>query len=195
MRDLLTYLAGTPADGRWRQWQIQLIGGSANNILYRATSSDSDLAVKFTIRDARGRARREYNALQALEQAGPDVAPRPVLLDENSYALPVVVQSWLDGVVTAEPPQSDDEWRQLVGHYAAIHTVTPDKVSVHLETAVINFDSVTAGRRHIQQQVAAIPAKSQPASLKTLLSRLNHSPLLPFPRSPVPSIPLPRRCQ
>ena len=80
----------------------------------------------------------------------------------------MVVQSWLDGVVTADPPPSDDEWRQLVGHYAAIRTVTPDKVSLHLETAVINFDSVTTGRRHIQQQGAAIPAKSQPASLKTL---------------------------
>jgi len=56
VRDLLTYLAGTPVDGRWCQWQIQRLGGSANNILYWATSSDSDLAVKFTIRDARSRA-------------------------------------------------------------------------------------------------------------------------------------------
>lgn len=68
MRDLLTYLAGTPVDGRWCQWQIQRLGGSANNILYRATSSDSDLAVKFTIRDARSRARREYNALLGLDR-------------------------------------------------------------------------------------------------------------------------------
>ena len=76
MRDLLTYLASIPAGGRWRQWRVQRIGGSANNIFYRATGSDSDLAVKFTIRDARGRAHREYNALEALRQAGLDVAPQ-----------------------------------------------------------------------------------------------------------------------
>jgi hypothetical protein len=172
MKPLLTYLANTPADGRFRQWRVMRIGGSANNILYRATSGEADLAVKFTIRDARRRARREYHALIALREVGLDVAPRPILLDETSYAQPVVVQSWLGGRVTADPPQADDEWRQLIAHYATLASITPDKVTAPIETAVINFANAAEGHTYIQKLLSALPANHQPPILPHLIQKL-----------------------
>ncbi len=173
MHDLLTYLAENVTSGdagawHWHEWRLQLIGGGANNMLFRATSSAADLAVKFTIRDGRRRAWREYRALAALQQAGLELAPQPLLFDEDRYLLPVVVQRWVAGPVTAVPPQTDADWESLVAHYAAIHTVTPANVDLSLEEAVINFDSVAAAGTAIQQQVDCIPSSARPASLQRL---------------------------
>src|SRR5829696_8910504 len=95
------------ADGEWRDWQIARVAGAGNNLLFRATSGAHDLAIKFTIRDARDRAGREYTALLALQQAGLAVAAVPLWLDRDSYAQPVVVQSWLEGAVLRAPPEDD----------------------------------------------------------------------------------------
>ena len=59
-------------------WQITRVAGAGNNLLFRATSTAHDLAIKFTIRDARDRAGREYAALLALQQAGLGIAPLPL---------------------------------------------------------------------------------------------------------------------
>jgi hypothetical protein len=83
----------------WQGWTINCIDGGANNLLYRATNPHSDLAVKFTVRDERDRAGREYGALLALQQAGLWIAPQPVWLERERYAQPVVVQTWLNGDV------------------------------------------------------------------------------------------------
>ena len=68
VRPLLEYLASGvhQADGQWEAWQITRIVGGFNNLLYRATGSWGDLAIKFSIRDNRDRASREYSALLAL---------------------------------------------------------------------------------------------------------------------------------
>src|SRR6478736_319694 len=92
------------ADGEWRDWQITRVAGAGNNLLYRATNITNDLAIKFTIRDERNRAGREYAALLALQQAGLAIAPEPLWLDRDSYAQPVVVQGWLAGTALAAPP-------------------------------------------------------------------------------------------
>ena len=54
LRPLLDHLAASaPASAAdWQDWRITPIGGGANNRLYRATSDQADLAIKFTIRDA-----------------------------------------------------------------------------------------------------------------------------------------------
>ena len=54
---LLDHLAAAApaAARRWRDWRVERIAGGANNLLYRATGRDADLAIKFTIRDARDR--------------------------------------------------------------------------------------------------------------------------------------------
>src|SRR5262245_1209596 len=124
---LLDYLASSDAidKAEWREWRIARVAGAGNNLLFRATSAAPDLAVKFTIRDARDRAGREHAALLALRQAGLMIAPAPLWLDRDRYAQPVVVQSWLDGTVLRAAPASDDEWQRLLDHYLTIHTLTP----------------------------------------------------------------------
>ena len=42
----------------WKGWWLEPFGGGRNNLLYRATSSLGDLALKFTVRDSRDRAGR-----------------------------------------------------------------------------------------------------------------------------------------
>jgi aminoglycoside phosphotransferase (APT) family kinase protein len=189
MQDLLRFLAEQrPEGGRFHDWQFQRVSGSANNLLYQATNDTADLAIKFTIRDARHRARREYQALLALQEAGVDLAPQPIWLDESSYPLPVVVQSWVAGEVTAAPPQTDAAWQLLIEHYARIAQVAPERVTGPLGMAVMNFTSIRHAQQHIQQQLASIPHTERPASLQKLLSCLSAaaSPLC----SPAPSLAL-----
>ena len=181
MYDLIEHLATFPENGRFQSYTYQRIAGSANNILYRATNEVHDLAVKFTVRDARNRARREFNALLALESCEPDIAPRPVYLNEARYAQPVVVQTWLNGEVTAVPPQTDADWQQLISHYATLSTITPEKVDVDLETAVMSMRSLQGGLDQIQWQLDQIPKLHRPAMLTNLLLALPTSPPSNFP--------------
>jgi len=170
---LLDYLAqgGQPLSFEWQGWRVAQIGGGANNLLYRAGGVMGDFAVKFTIRDRRDRAGREYLALLALSQAGLPLAARPVLLERRRYAQPVVVQGWLEGEVMAGPPDSTAEWQSLVAHYAAIHSFRPDQTRLSLPPAFLNAGSVGAGRALVARQVAHIPESARPASLRRLLGR------------------------
>ncbi len=170
MDEIVAYLANSPADGEWYGWQILRINGSANNILYRVTGNGHDLAVKFTIRDERRRAWREFQALTAMQEAGLSLAPRPILLDEVRFVQPVVVQSWIEGAVTAVPPQSDREWHLLLDHYAMLATVTPQTTQTPLPEATINFNCVAAGLQHIHSQLQKLPKTHQPDSLRQLVS-------------------------
>lgn len=112
LRSLLQYLISRRPEttDRWHGNQITPIRGGLNNLLYRVTNASADLVVKFAICDERNRAGREYAALLALRQAGLAIAPEPLLLDRNSHALPVVVQTWLEGDVSGTPPRADAEW-------------------------------------------------------------------------------------
>jgi hypothetical protein len=66
-----------------------------NGLVYHAVGPPGDLAVKFSARDERQRAQREYGALLALRQAGLDVAPAPVLLDVDFLTVVLVVKKFL----------------------------------------------------------------------------------------------------
>lgn len=179
LRPLLDYLARAErrADGKWNIWQIANIDGGRNNRLYRAACNLGEIVVKFTIRDARDRAAREFGALTALRQVGLAVAPAPLLLDCDRYALPVVVQTWLTGDVIDAVPASDDEWEKLVRHLVMVHSVTPDTVDVDLRTATINAYNVMEGRQLIREYVAYIPPEEQPAALCELLRQFEVAPL------------------
>lgn len=183
MHELLTFLVEErPKIAHFQNWHSQQIEGSANNLLYRTINKTNDLAIKFTIRDARRRAWREHQALLALQEAAPGLAPRPIWLDENSYPFPVVIQSWESGIVTADPPQSDQEWEQLITHYATSARVTPQKTAAFLATAVMNFTSIPHAHQLIQKQLDSIPALERPHSLQNLLARLNAFPQRPCPQ-------------
>jgi aminoglycoside phosphotransferase (APT) family kinase protein len=179
LRPLLDYLARAErrADGRWGIWRIANIDGGRNNRLYRASCDLGDVVVKFTLRDERDRAAREFGALTALRHAGLTVAPAPLLLDCDRYALPVVVQTWLTGDVVDAAPASDDEWEKLVRHLVAVHSVTPDTVDVDLRTATINAYNLAEGRQLIREHVTYIPQEERPPALRELLRRLEAATL------------------
>ena len=143
---------------------------------------EHNIAVKFFVRDERNRARREFNALVALESCMSDMAPRLLFLDGESYAQPVVVQSWLEGEVSPVRPQTDDKWRKLIHHYATLATVVPENLKVNLEMAVMHMSSLQDGLDHIQWQLDRIPKFRRPAILDNLFLSLPTSQPLNFPK-------------
>ncbi len=188
LRPLLDHLGNNgdrPADGAWQDWHTAPIAGGQNNLLYRATHPLGDLSIKFTVRDERDRAGREYSALLALQRAGLHIAPRPILLDRTSYRQPVVVQTWIEGPVNAAPPSTEAEWESLVRHLAAIHTLTPARTHVRLEAAVTNANTAEESRQEVRQQAAHLPRQAQPASLRKLIDRLEVSQFPAWPDPPV----------
>lgn len=167
---LLDHLAVAPADrGDWAGWRLARVAGGANNLVYRATGEAADLAIKFTIRDERDRAGREFTALSVLWDAGLRLAPRPLLLERERYAQPVVVQSWLAGEVAADPPAGEADWRSLLGHYAALHRLTPSLAALPLRPATLPMTSAMEATRHIGAQAARIPARQQSAAVREAL--------------------------
>jgi thiamine kinase-like enzyme len=163
---------GSELHGPWQGWQITRIVGGANGLLYHATSPSADLAVKFTTRDERDRAGREYQALSALQEAGLEIAPWPVLLDRTSFSHPVVVQSWVQGWVSAEVPVTDEEWDALLRHMALLHTLTPERTTVPLPVSIQTAQSVDEARALVCQQVERVPQPERPARMNALLRRL-----------------------
>jgi aminoglycoside phosphotransferase (APT) family kinase protein len=171
---LLDHLAAMgPNDSQvWEQWTIHPLLGGANNRLYRTTCGDDDLVVKFTIRDGRDRAGREFAALQTLQAAGLAIAPVPVLLDRDRYPQPVVVQRYLAGEASAVPPTTEEGWHALVTHYAAIHSVQIGSVPVEVAPAVLTMSDGATGMGHIYDQFARVPPASRPPTLAPTIARL-----------------------
>jgi aminoglycoside phosphotransferase (APT) family kinase protein len=174
LRPLLHDLAekGLAAVPDWPDWVIVAVHGGWNGLVYRATGPWGDLAIKFTSRDDRQRAAREYRALLALHEAGLPIAPYPVLVAHDHHRLAAVVQSWLVGKVTAAPPADDAEWAQLLHHLVQVHSVTPSRVSLRLRQAALTAESPAASRRLVYEQASRIPKEHQPAEARALLHRL-----------------------
>lgn len=189
LRALIHYLADSSLiiTDTWHGWIINSLHGGANNRLYRALRGDDDLVVKFTIRDSRDRAGREFAALSVLQEAGLSIAPVPILLDRDSYAQPVIVQTFLAGETLDGPPKNEDEWRTLIAHYAAIHSVIKGSVQTEVHEAIVNMPDVATGVRLIEDQMALIPPEARPASLSATLERLMATP---FPHWPIPTFTL-----
>jgi len=173
IRTLLDHVAdGHQLDEeQWQGWQIRHLAGGRNNLLYRATRVRDDLVLKFTVRDGRDRAGREFRALTALRQAGLSIAPEPILLDRTSYAQPVMVQSWLEGKPCDTAPTTDSEWEEVAQHLASVHTVTPTSTHVQLPWATINANDAEEGKQRVREQVAYLPEESRPLALRALVRR------------------------
>lgn len=125
IRELVGELSRAQPDATfaWHDWTADRITGGGNNLLYRADRGGDSFAVKFTTPGPRERAEREYDALTLLERHGHRLAPAPILFDRQAYRWPVVVQRWVEGPVSSEPPASDDDWQKLVDHYLSLHLV------------------------------------------------------------------------
>jgi thiamine kinase-like enzyme len=155
----------------WKDWLIQPLAGGANNRLFRATGELGDLVVKFTIRDERDRAGREFAALTALYQASKDLAPQAVWLDRQSFHQPVIVQTWLEGEALISPPQNLMDWQALVDHYCAIHQLNTEKTRVRISPAVLYAASGAEGKALVRRHLERIPAQFQPETLQRLIQR------------------------
>lgn len=171
---LVDHLSGGPFSQTrpFRGWSVTPIKGGVNNLIYRATSTSTDLAVKFTLRDARGRAQREYQALTALQQRGLHLAPTPIWLETDRYPHPVVVQEWLEGEVMTIPPRTDAAWERLLQLYAAVHRVTPQTTELPIQTGVFAATSQAEARELVFEQADLIPKRARPAELEALLKSL-----------------------
>jgi aminoglycoside phosphotransferase (APT) family kinase protein len=187
MRLLLEHLSsgGHEQGEPWRSARITPIAGGWSNLLYRVTGPLGDLAIKFTVRDRRDRAGREYHAMLALQQAGLSIAPEPVLLERKRYAQPVVVQTWLEGEASRRLPRDDAEWERLLEHLVTVHTVTPETTSVGVRRAVVDACTVQEGRKIVQQQMTRLPTAAQPASLRALVRRFKAAAFPAWPRASV----------
>lgn len=168
----------------WGQWQISPIAGGANNRVYRASSEDHDLAIKFTIAGERDRAGREYAALTALRTAGLFVAPEAILLDRTTWSQPAVVQTWVAGKVDDLPPQSDAEWTELVNHLLKVHSVAPEAVDLSIPGAVQSAYTAHDAVQLIEDQVRRIPSPFRSDDIHRLLMLIMNSA---YPEWPTPS--------
>lgn len=159
-------------------WKITPITGGANNLLYRAQYEDGDTyAIKFTLKDSRDRAGREYTALAILDQLHVPIAPRPILLERERYSLPVVVETWLMGEVIDAAPTNDAEWHGLLTHMAAIHAIRPHMTAHKLSVPVLNADSVTACHEIVQLQWRYMHPEAQTPPLQALFDRFERAVL------------------
>jgi thiamine kinase-like enzyme len=119
-----------------------------------------------------------------LRQTDLPIAPKPLFLDRDTYAQPVVVQSWLEGKVIASSPATLAEWHKLLEHLSLIHTVTPDRVDLKLQKSRIHAASAEDGRRIVKQQLAHIPPSARDPLLQAILARFEQ---IQFPEWPEPT--------
>ena len=171
--DYLGHSTSQPAH-EWEGWQIERVAGGSNGLVYHVRQGNEAYAIKFAMRDQRQRAKREFQALTALHQAGLDLAPQPVLLDTKRYPQDVTVQSWLNGVVTNEPPQTDTHWQRLIDHFVTVHQFTSDKTTIQLEAPVLNCQTAAEGVERTRWQMLQLP--EPPPELRQLFDRLESSP-------------------
>ena len=170
----------------WGEWQITPVTHGRNNRLFRAVCDVHDLVVKFTIRDDRNRAVREYDSLRVIQDAGLSIAPMPVMCDKDRYELPVMVQTWHEGPVHGGPPEDDAAWQRFVEHYVAIQSITEAGTGQILPDAIANTGTLEAVIEYHINLVSYIPEASRPAVLDTWLPRLKemgHSAWPPPPRT------------
>lgn len=169
----------------WDGWTVARATGSLNNRIYRASGPAADLAIKLTMRDQYRRAIREYQSLRVLERAGLDVGPRALLLEQERYATPIVVLTWVTGEPCQTPPTTDHDWRSLVELFASIHAVTPARVPADLPSAVLMARSAEEGLACFRTQLDMVPEADQPSEARELLARMEAHPFPTWSPPPV----------
>lgn len=157
----------------WQDWQVHRVGGGMNNRLYCARRQGQMLAVKFTMRDDRDRAGREWTALHILAEAELSIAPQPLLIDRERYTWPVVVQSWIDGEPLQGPPHADADWQAILAHLRTVHALTADKIRRPLPTTVLYASTAKEACAAIDWQLNLLPSAERPPQLVALCADLH----------------------
>ncbi len=143
-------------------WNITRIIGGMNGLVYRAERENGQpLAIKICQRDERNRAEHEYAAMQALDQAGCDIAPKVLYFAPEPAGLPgsVVISEWLPGhTLTAYPPPEDHpSWETLLESLAQAHSITPQESNVQLSNAALYLVEPEDVLREINLQLGRLP--------------------------------------
>ncbi len=181
---LVEHLSAARIDSEtWNEWEIRAVHGGWNNRVFRVTGQQGKLAIKFTMRDQRRRAWREYQALLAITQAGFDLAPRPIFIDEKRWPHPVIVMTWLEGIPFLKAPQSESEWEDLVGYFCHLKTVRPNSVQTRLIKGVIDARSAYQAVELAMEQAAYIHPGERSVELNALMGEIQKHP---FARWPLP---------
>lgn len=112
---------------------VRRVMGGANNALYRIEVEGGRYACKLCVEDSRQRAAHEFRSLTLLHQAGLDIAPKPLWLDESCTIVrfPVVMYHWLPGS-PLEPPLSTHQLALLLDSFQRVHAIRPDDVDSDL---------------------------------------------------------------
>jgi len=123
--------------------KVRRIHGGANNALYRIEVDGHSYACKLCVNDVRSRARREYDALRILQNAGLDVAPVPVSLDESCVAVsfPAVIYRWVNGHAL-RPPLSAGHLKALLDSVQVTHSLRPNGCPVEIKDAWFHWFDV-----------------------------------------------------
>jgi len=115
---------------------VHRVTGGFNNALYRVEADGQAYACKLCVVDESQRAAREYGALRLLDEAGLDIAPRPVLLDTSCAIVPfpAVVYEWLPGQALGPTP-TDEQLAALLEGFHHLHSLRPGDVTIDLPDA------------------------------------------------------------
>lgn len=142
-------------------WALRRIYGGMNGITYRAenVAEEQLFALKIRKRDERGRAGREFAALQALSALNEPPAPAPVALyiDLPQFPGDVVISSWIEGVVLDELHGGDhDLWERILTACARVHSIKPGDAA-NLRDAVQRIYSSADLVEELDRRYARLP--------------------------------------
>ncbi len=156
-----------------------------NNRLFRASAPAADVAIKFTMRDARDRAGREWAALKFLAEHAPDLAPHPLLLDRSSYAHQVIVQSWLAGDATPSLPANDPAWHALCRHLVKIHSLPASPGHPAICSVVLYVTSPADALQAIRAQHCRLSPEEWTSGVNDLIAQAHSAPWPHLPQPPL----------
>ena len=161
----------------WRGWRITPVADTVSGRTYLVEGGDVPLGVKFATRDHLDRAGTEYGCLSALQATIPGIAPEPVLLERDRYSRPGVVRTWLSGEVVEDIPEDERSWEAILGHFLAVHSLTPEtvprqtvaSVPVAALTALSAGEVLTLLGEHLARE---LPPDERPGELSALVEEI-----------------------
>ena len=163
-------------------WRLERVYGGMNGIIYRAESSNRQLAVKIRKRGTRQRAWREFSALKALQQLPEPVAPEPISLHTDMTKLPgdAVITSWVEGTVLGDLSDAPlEQWERILAALSRVHSVNQSD-TLNLPIAVVSTFSYDAVVGFIYQRFVDLPAGQlgdlTKADIGKLFDEFRHDP-------------------
>jgi hypothetical protein len=115
--------------------RLRPLTGGHNNAVYAASLHGQQLCLKLPVVDERGRAEREWQALQVLAAHRPGLAPAPRWYEPDPWQ-PVVVMQLLPGRHLGGRRLDRRQLTMLARLYAELHQITPATAARPLPAAI-----------------------------------------------------------